>query len=277
MKILWTVVVLVAVVLSGCQRWPSAESVMRSFADISVQRALDDWTYGSEHDPEQPLTWAGSGTVVKAVVVDGEDIIWILTAKHVVEAGTDHHVRLYDGESWTEQYPAEVFATHPNRDLALLRVRGVQPFGVASLSVREPKRWDSVWTVGQTLMGVPLPNHGVVTGRIVRQPEGWSCEWSEVDGDLMINAHIRPGYSGGPTFIMDRGEWRLAGVNVMITVYGWGQLAPEQAWIEPVFEVWPWLLQLGWEIPGSALRPEASPSADPDSSESAPSRETSDV
>ena len=143
----------------------------------------------------------GSGFVVAA---DGH----IVTNEHVVRDAETVHVRLFGGEL----VPAEVVASDPTRDLAVLKVdRG----GLAAArlgSTEGVEVGDEVIAIGNAfdIAGEPTVTAGIVSGldRFIDFPDG-----HRLVRLIQTDAAINPGNSGGP-LVNAAGE--VIGVNTAI-------------------------------------------------------------
>ncbi len=173
----------------------------------------------------------GSGVIVTA---DGE----IVTNNHVISGASEITVRLDDGST----YPAEVVGTDPDKDLALIKLKGASGLKAASLgSSKDVKVGDEVVAIGS-----PEGLTGTVTSGIVsaldrdvtvakdedrgqgqeRQQydprQGWPFEFGgqQFNGEtgsskttykaLQTDASLNPGNSGGALINMN-GE--IIGIN----------------------------------------------------------------
>jgi len=146
------------------------------------------------------LEGQGSGSAV----VYSEDGI-LITNNHVVEDADEVTVVTAD----SERLEAEVVATDPASDLAVLRVETDQQLPVIRFAEDPP-------TVGETAIAVGSPfglestvTTGIVsaTERVVPAPD------APLVGMLQTDAAINPGNSGG-ALVNDRGE--LIGINTAI-------------------------------------------------------------
>ena len=162
----------------------------------SKSRYRDFWTADVTEVPQ------GSGT----------GFVWdenghIVTNFHVIAEASAVEVTLDDQTS----LPAEVVGVAPDKDLAVLRVRGgarLRPIDVGT---------SSDLLVGQSAYAIGNPfglDHtlttGVIsaTGRTIKAITG-----REIDGCIQTDAAINPGNSGGP--LLDSAG-RLIGINTMI-------------------------------------------------------------
>jgi putative serine protease PepD len=144
-------------------------------------------------------TSLGSGVVLSA---DG----LIVTNNHVVASGGTASVRLADGRT----VPAEVLATDPVHDLALVRATGVSALTPAIFGTN-----DSV-EVGDTVLafGAPLGLEGTVTSGIVSALDREVSTGDEkLTGLLQTDAAINQGNSGGA--LVDT-SGHIIGINVAI-------------------------------------------------------------
>jgi putative serine protease PepD len=151
---------------------------------------------------------AGSGIVVNA---DGT----ILTNAHVIDGATSIEVTVA-GE--TESRSAEVIASDPARDLALLKVDDngglvAAPLGTAS----DVAVGDEVVAIGNALAleGGPTVTQGIVSalGRSIETENG------TLTGLIQTDAAISSGNSGGP-LVNARGQ--VIGMNTAVAASGGG-------------------------------------------------------
>ena len=173
--------------------------------------------------------WIGSGVVVHQQVRQGVSEVFIVTAKHVVEAADGHwEVALSDGWEWHHTLAATVIAKHNDKDLALLRAYGGCQV-VAELSYWFPVPLTPAATVGVVQRDELVVNLGTV---------GAWC-----DGFVMTTAHGQWGYSGGALFAWreDRGHWELVGIVVQGEVYGM-YLMFHQTLCVPIRDSMEWLV-----------------------------------
>ncbi|MET8151477.1 S1C family serine protease [Actinoplanes sp. NPDC049668] len=141
----------------------------------------------------------GSGVVISA---DG----LIVTNNHVVASGGTASVRLADGRT----VPAEVLATDPGHDLALVRASGAGDLTPATFGTD-----DSV-AVGDTVLafGAPLGLEGTVTSGIVSALDREvGTDGEKLTGLLQTDAAINHGNSGGA--LVDTAS-NVIGINVAI-------------------------------------------------------------
>lgn len=139
----------------------------------------------SDHDAVAGGYMTGSGFVVSA---DG----YILTNRHVVKDGKKITV-LLDGKT---EKPAEVVNISADQDLALIRVKADRPLPFVRLSPTDSPGAGAECTV----LGFPLIDRLGATIKITRGIV--SSKGMDLGGaDIMIDAKVNPGNSGGP--IMD--------------------------------------------------------------------------
>ncbi len=149
----------------------------------------------------------GTGIIVTS---DGE----ILTNNHVVEGSKTARVRLY-GE--TSPITADVLATDPSNDMALIKLRNTT--GLVAATFADPKSiavGDPVVAVGYALAldGGPSVTSGIISAlnRTLR-----------LDGDTFLNALIQTdaaissGNSGGPLINMNG---QVVGINTAVATGG---------------------------------------------------------
>lgn len=143
----------------------------------------------------------GSGVVL---TVDGE----ILTNAHVVDGATSVRVR-FAGE--TEPRPAEVIATDPGNDLALLKISATGLVPVVFAQSGSVRIGDSVVAIGYALAldGGPTVSTGIVSAlkRTIITESG------ALNGLIQTDAAISSGNSGGPLVNL-RGE--VIGINTAV-------------------------------------------------------------
>ncbi len=142
-------------------------------------------TYGVRVEQEG----TGSGVVVSA---EGE----ILTAAHVVQNADSVAVEFYDGT----RLPAQIVSSDPLTDLAMVRLEGALPGGVAiaRLGDSDQARIGSrVFVVGAPLGITHTLTVGHLSARRIAPSLVDAKEQIEV---LQTDAAINPGNSGGPLF-----------------------------------------------------------------------------
>ncbi|MDI6105502.1 trypsin-like peptidase domain-containing protein [Actinoplanes sp. NEAU-A12] len=151
---------------------------------------------------------AQSSSLGSGVVLGANGLI--LTNNHVIAADGTVSVRLSSGQT----VPAQVVATDPGHDLAL-----VQTSGLSGLTPVTFATDDSV-AVGDTVLafGAPLGLEGTVTSGIVSALDRSMDTGSErLTGLLQTDAAINQGNSGGA--LVDT-SGRLVGINVAIATTG---------------------------------------------------------
>ncbi|WP_030220973.1 S1C family serine protease [Streptomyces bikiniensis] len=173
----------------------------------------------------------GSGVIITS---DGE----IVTNNHVISGASEITVRLDDGRT----YPAEVVGTDPDKDLALIGLKGASGLKAASLgSSKDVKVGDEVVAIGSPEGLTGTVTSGIVSaldrdvtvakdddqdqdqGRRQYDPrQGWPFEFGgqQFNGDtgsskttykaLQTDASLNPGNSGGALINMN-GE--IIGIN----------------------------------------------------------------
>ncbi|MFI8401978.1 S1C family serine protease [Streptomyces sp. NPDC085463] len=177
----------------------------------------------------------GSGVIITS---DGE----IVTNNHVISGASEITVRLDDGKT----YPAEVVGTDPDKDLALIKLKGASGLKAASLgNSKDVKVGDEVVAIGSPEGLTGTVTSGIVSaldrdvtvakdedqgqdqgqgqGRQQYDPrQGWPFEFGgqQFNGDtgsskttykaLQTDASLNPGNSGGALINMN-GE--IIGIN----------------------------------------------------------------
>ena len=145
---------------------------------------------------------AGTGFVVSP---DGE----VLTNAHVVAGTGTVEVKL-PGE--TERRLADLVATDPRADIALIRIRGARGLATAELGRSSRLRvGQSVIAIGNALAlpGGPSVTTGIVSA-LERTVEG---DGQILENMIQTDAAINPGNSGGP--LVDA-NGRVVGVNTAV-------------------------------------------------------------
>nr|BFE71377.1 hypothetical protein GCM10020092_046780 [Actinoplanes digitatis] len=151
------------------------------------------------------LMQSSGGTGLGSGVVITEDGL-IVTNNHVVASGGTASVQLADGRT----VPAEVLATDPTHDLALVRASGAGSLTPATFGTD-----DSV-AVGDTVLafGAPLGLEGTVTSGIVSALDREvGTDGEKLTGLLQTDAAINHGNSGGA--LVDTAG-NVIGINVAI-------------------------------------------------------------
>lgn len=192
-----------AQMLTGESDEPGAPLGSR-IAGINVKAVLEDVRESvvivNAPTPGNPLG-GGSGFVVAA---DGH----IVTNDHVVRDAESVEVRLFGGEL----LPAEVVASDPQRDLAVLKIDrdGLQEVRLGATEGVEVG--DEVIAIGNAfgIVGEPTVTAGIVSGlnRDIDFPDG-----PRLVRLIQTDAAINPGNSGGP-LVNAAGE--VIGVNTAI-------------------------------------------------------------
>src|SRR6476659_3028293 len=143
----------------------------------------------------QFITGQGSGFFITA---DG----YAVTNNHVVQNAENVQVTADDGKT----YSAKVIGTDQRTDLALIKVDG-NDFPYVKLADHTPRVGDWVIAVGN-----PFGLGGTVTAGIV-SARGRDIGAGPYDDFVQIDAPVRQGNSGGPTFDVDG---NVLGVNTAI-------------------------------------------------------------
>lgn len=138
----------------------------------------------------------------------------ILTNFHVIQGSAELEVTLLADEDSGNRHAAEVLATDPANDLALLQIRPASPVPFLTLGDSEAVQ------VGQKVLAIgnPFGLHGTLTTGVVSSTGRSIQNRSGVLKDLIqTDAAINPGNSGGP--LLDS-SGNVIGVNTAI--YGPG-------------------------------------------------------
>lgn len=163
-----------------------------------------DFFFGTPHQNQQPVVSSGSGVIVSA---DG----YIVTNNHVIKGAEKVQVTINDKKT----YEAEVIASDPNTDIALLKIEGQNfpyiPYGNSDqLKVGE---W--VLAVGNPFNLNSTVTAGIVSakGRSINILEGDANGIPPVESFIQTDAAVNPGNSGG-ALVNTSGE--LVGINTAI-------------------------------------------------------------
>ncbi len=187
------------------------------YSQAATTGSFLDPFFGMEGFPEQQMSAEGSGSIISE---DGA----VLTNNHVVAGlGTDVSidVTLHDGRV----FPADVVATDPSSDIAVIKLRGVS--GLTPIAFGD----SNALQVGQPVVAVgsPLGLSATVTSGIVsalnRPISATGGDMTGQDQQAIINAvqtdaAINPGNSGGPLVDMNGA---LIGMNSVIASTGQSQ------------------------------------------------------
>jgi serine protease Do len=169
------------------------ERFFRQFGFEDMPNGMQNRQFGMPQ--MQPRTAAeGSGFFISA---DG----YAVTNNHVVNNAKTVQVITDDGKTLS----AKVIRTHPNTDLAVIKVDG-NNFPFVKFADRDPRIGDWVVAVGN-----PFGLGGTVTAGVV-SAHGRNIGSSSNDF-IQIDAPINRGNSGGPTFDVDG---NVIGVNTAI-------------------------------------------------------------
>src|SRR5690606_6315578 len=150
--------------------------------------------------PMQALQGTGSGVIVSP---DG----YIVTNNHVIQNASSLQVTLNNNETYT----AEVIGSHPQSDIALLKIDPENeleylPFGNSNNA-----------QVGEWVLAVGNPfnlTSTVTAGIISAKSRNLGINPSEISSFIQTDAAVNPGNSGG-ALVNVRGE--LIGINTAIT------------------------------------------------------------
>ena len=129
----------------------------------------------------------------------------MITNHHVINGATHIRITLHD----QRQYTAEVLASDPRTDLAVLRINGEGPFTPAAF------RDDVSVKVGQWVVAVGHPFNFpfTVTAGIVSALGRRGLARNEVQDYIQTDVAVNPGSSGGPLF---NTAGQVVGINTAI-------------------------------------------------------------
>ncbi|WP_044303558.1 trypsin-like peptidase domain-containing protein [Rhodopirellula sallentina] len=157
---------------------------------------------GASGDVARQVNGMGTG-----VVIDQRG--YVVTNYHVVEDVYEINVTLHDGSTTT----AELVASDPSNDLALVKLRGAGPYATIprghsnDLMVGEP-----VIAIGNAFGYVHTSTTGIISALHRDIPVNETQSYRDL---IQTSAGINPGNSGGPLLNID-GE--IIGVNVAVRV-----------------------------------------------------------
>lgn len=169
--------------------WPCTTLVQNEL-EFSIEQTIDSVV----HITNETQGWQGSGVAVT------EDVI--MTARHVVEGGTDFTITTNDGR----MFFAKIAISSKKYDLGFIKLdkwkheSSLTPAEFSS--IKDCKLGQSVYVIGSQF-GIDLFNSvtlGIIsaTQRNIDELWGWQVTFQ-------IDAAANPGSSGGPVFNM-RGE-----------------------------------------------------------------------
>ncbi len=166
--------------------------------DPFFERFFEDFGL-PEYRHQGKSTSLGSG-----FIVDGEGRV--LTNAHVVAHASDIRVTLVDERS----FPAELVASDPSSDLAVLKIKDGKGLPQVSMGVSDDLM------VGETVIAIGNPfglSHTVTSGVISATRRSFKGNGQEFRDFIQTDASINPGNSGGP-LVNIHGE--VIGVNTAI-------------------------------------------------------------
>jgi serine protease Do len=188
------------------------ESVRPSVVSVTVQFAQSihmDVPFGHSHEFYPSSSDNGSGGRVERLVeAKGTGFFispdgYVVTNHHVAKSSRTVEVSTVDGMN----YKAQVVASDPASDIALLKIDGRNDFPFVKFADKAPRIGDQVFAVGN-----PFGLGGTVTAGIV-SGLGGNIGSDSYDDLIQIDAPINKGNSGGPSFDL---EGDVIGVNTMI-------------------------------------------------------------
>tara|TARA_R110002072_G_scaffold36070_3_gene106289 strand:- start:277 stop:1239 length:963 start_codon:yes stop_codon:yes gene_type:complete len=150
--------------------------------------------------------------VFRAPQGSGTGFVWdaeghVVTNFHVIEGASQVEVSLSDGAA----FPAEVVGVHPDKDLAVLRIKADRPLKPIDLgSSHDLKVGHNVYAIGNPFGLDQTMTAGIVSalGREIEASNG-----RIIEDVIQTDAAINPGNSGGP--LLDS-SGRAIGVNTAI-------------------------------------------------------------
>lgn len=141
---------------------------------------------------------------------EGSGVVWrtdglVLTNEHVVDNASDIRIAFADGR----RSPAEVVATDPLTDLALLRTER-RNLPAATFSDELPEVGELAVAIGNPLGFENTVTAGIISG-LQRSIPGSAAQTQALVDLLQTDAAISPGNSGGA---LVGGDGRILGINV---------------------------------------------------------------
>jgi len=178
------------------------EKVADSVVSITTQTAQYDW-FGRQ----AISSGAGSGVIISK---DG----YILTNNHVIDGADSVYVTTTDDK----EYEANVVATEPDADLALLKVANVTSLRAAELGDANDLRvGQDVYAIGNALGQYPNSvTKGIVSGLgrpITAVSSGLRGNLQEFEDLIQTDAAINSGNSGGP---LVNADGKVIGINTAV-------------------------------------------------------------
>ena len=178
------------------------EKVADSVVSITTETAHYDW-FGRQ----AISSGAGSGVIISE---DG----YILTNNHVIDGADSVYVTTTDDK----EYEANVVATEPDADLALLKVANVTSLRAAELGDANDLRvGQDVYAIGNALGQYPNSvTKGIVSGLgrpITAVSSGLRGNLQEFEDLIQTDAAINSGNSGGP---LVNADGKVIGINTAV-------------------------------------------------------------
>lgn len=157
---------------------------------------------GASPDSFRQVNGMGTG-----VVIDPRG--YVITNYHVVEDVNDLNVTLHSGEATR----ADLIATDPQSDLALVKLRGNGPFPTIPRGRSDDLMiGETVIAIGNAFGYVHTSTEGIISALHRDVPVNETQQYRDL---IQTSAGINPGNSGGPLLNID-GE--MIGVNVAVRV-----------------------------------------------------------
>ena len=178
------------------------EKVADSVVSITTETAQYDW-FGRQ----AISSGAGSGVIISE---DG----YILTNNHVIDGADSVYVTTTDDK----EYEANVVATEPDADLALLKVANVTSLRAAELGDANDLRvGQDVYAIGNALGQYPNSvTKGIISGLgrpITAVSSGLRGNLQEFEDLIQTDAAINSGNSGGP---LVNADGKVIGINTAV-------------------------------------------------------------
>ena len=178
------------------------EKAADSVVSITTETAQYDW-FGRQ----AISSGAGSGVIISE---DG----YILTNNHVIDGADSVYVTTTDDK----EYEANVVATEPDADLALLKVANVTSLRAAELGdANDLQVGQDVYAIGNALGQYPNSvTKGIISGLgrpITAVSSGLRGNLQEFEDLIQTDAAINSGNSGGP---LVNADGKVIGINTAV-------------------------------------------------------------
>ena len=180
----------------------ASPAVVNIHGQKTVRNTAAGFAGGGGPDSFRQVNGMGTG-----VVIDPRG--YVITNHHVVEDVAEIQVTLDNGETTT----ADLIASRPKNDLALVKVRGGGPLPTIPRGTsRDLMVGETVIAIGNAFGYVHTSTQGIISALHRDVPVNDTQSYEDL---IQISAGINPGNSGGPLLNID-GE--MVGMNVAVRV-----------------------------------------------------------